>query len=157
MKNSILLIAAIFTAVFTSCVKDNALTPSASTEGDSITYEFEIPAQTNASDRTLATHYFYLTNAQITGGYTYDLEVRRQSDNQIVWESGGWFTGNASSNKSLHTEITYRAFLTLEPAYPGYSGTIHWKLTRGLETCISEGDRNIPSNGAIIDPWWSCE
>jgi hypothetical protein len=93
MKNPILLITAILVLTFTSCVKDNALTEAARPEENSTTYEFEIPAQSGASDRTLTLHYFYLSNAQITGGYEYALTVRRQSDNQIVWESGGWFTG----------------------------------------------------------------
>lgn len=120
MKKPILSIAAIFALTFTSCVKDSALTEAARPEENSaensVIYEFEIPAQTGTSDRTLTLHYFYLSNAQITGGYYYQLNVYRQSNNQLVWQSGGWFTGNASSSKNLDTEVVYKAFLTLSPA-----------------------------------------
>lgn len=157
MKNPILLFATILIMTLTSCVKDSPFPEASRQEDGSVTYEFDVPAQTGVSDRTLTLHYFYLTNAQITGGYIYQLNVRRQSDNQLVRQSGGWFAGNTSSSKNLDTELVYKAFLTLTPAYPGYTGTIHWKLTRGYESCISEGNRNIPSDGAIADPWLPCE
>lgn len=157
MKNLMFLFAVTVVMTFTSCAKDNSLAEASSQQDGSVTYELDIPAQTSVSDRTLTSHFFYLSNAVINGGYVYQLTVRKQSDNSVVWTSGGWFTGNTYSSKSLDAGATYKAFLTLTPAYSGRTGTIHWKLTRGYETCVSEGDRNIPSTGAIADPWLPCE
>lgn len=153
MNNLKIFLLLLVTLCVFSCAKEPPQTEDSVLQ-NAQTIEFVIPE--GADDRANVLHYFYLSNPNIIGGYYYQLTVRKQNSSQIVWQSGGWFTGPTSSSRSLNNEETYRAFLTVQPAYSGQTGTIDWELQRS-PTCTVSGTRSIPSSGDLANPWNPCQ
>lgn len=147
---------------FMSCAKESQPTDLAAEEqvqGEATTYEFDLPPSA-VEDRVPATHGLIISSITLPpGGFTYSFVVRRQSDNAIVWQAGGWHgtTQAIWLQKTLDNELTYRASLTMSPAYGYGTGNVSWRLYRTTFGCSVLGTRAIPSSGALADPWNPCQ